>query len=193
MFSYATAKQAELPAGAWALDHTISFTAEDKQSAVWLGVPGYSPRARAVFPAAAARAPTFRGGPSRTRRGPAARAPPGMGRLPVSWESGQSLALERNPHYFGAPENQAAFDQLRFSVHPRSEEALAKLADAATCLTSPITWKHSPKNSLARLLPLLTCIGRIGSRGAAGIWHPARQLRRRLCSLDGRPPGFSPT
>lgn len=155
VFSYATAKQAELPAGAWALDRTISFTAEDKQSAVWLGVPGYSPRELAPFfwlplPAhqlASVEPGELAGDPQ------VARAPLGWGayRL-VSWESGQSLELERNPHYFGAPENQAAFDQLRFLFIPEREEALGKLADGSCdVLDKSYHLEALPKEQLSAL------------------------------------------
>ena len=155
VFSYATAKQAELPAGAWALDRTISFTAEDKQSAVWLGVPGYSPRELAPFFWLPLPAHQLAGtDPAALAEDlQAARAPLGWGayRL-VSWESGRSLELERNPHYFGAPENQAAFDQLRFLFIPEREEALAKLADGSCdVLDKSYHLEALPKEQLSAL------------------------------------------
>ena len=132
VFSYQLAKKEALPAGAWALDRTISFTADDERTAVWLGVPGFSPRELAPFfwlplPArqfAAADLAAIAGDPQ------AARAPLGWGayRL-VNWESGKRLELERNPYYFGGEESQADFDRLNFLIVPDREEALRRLAE----------------------------------------------------------------
>lgn len=135
VLSYQLAKAAALPAGAWALDRTDSFIAENEHTVIWQGVPGFSPRELAPFfwlplpahqlasadPAALAQDPQ------------AAREPLGWGayRL-VHWDSSRSLALERNPHYFGRTESQAAFDQLIFRFIPDREEALAGLANG-TC------------------------------------------------------------
>jgi hypothetical protein len=92
--------------GLWTAAHF--FYAEDKQSAVWLGVPA-NPRASSLRTSGCRASRTITALTSlRTRPGPeAARAPLGWGayRLLVSWESGEP-ELERNPHYFGAPENQ---------------------------------------------------------------------------------------
>ena len=134
LFSYQTAKLAALPAGAWALDRTDSFTAEDDLTAVWLGVPGFFPRELAPFFWLPLPAHQLSGTePAALSEDPqAARAPLGWGayRL-VRWESGKNLELERNPHYFGAAESQAGFDQLNFLFVPDREEALGKLADGS--------------------------------------------------------------
>jgi len=134
LFSYQTAKQAALPAGAWALDRTDSFTTEDDLTAVWLGVPGFSPRELAPFFWLPLPAHQLSGTePAALSEDPqAARAPLGWGayRL-VRWESGKNLELERNPHYFGAAENQEGFDQLNFLFVTDREEALGKLADGS--------------------------------------------------------------
>lgn len=155
LFSYQTAKQAALPAGAWALDRTDSFTAEDDLTAVWLGVPGFFPRELAPFFWLPLPAHQLSGTePAALSEDPqAARAPLGWGayRL-VSWESGKNLELERNPHYFGAAESQAGFDQLNFLFVPDREDALGKLADGSCdVLDKTYHLEALPKDQLGAL------------------------------------------
>jgi ABC-type dipeptide transport system, periplasmic component len=84
VFSYATAKQAELPAGAWALDRTISLRRRINKAQFGWACPAIPRASSRRSLAAAARAPISWHGPSRTRRGPASSARAfGMGRLPA--------------------------------------------------------------------------------------------------------------
>ncbi|MEL7645349.1 MAG: ABC transporter substrate-binding protein [Anaerolineaceae bacterium] len=134
VFSYEIAGKAALPGGAWALDRTISFTAENEQTVVWLGVPGFFPRELAPFfwlPLPAHQLESL--DPAALEQEPqAARAPLGWGAYRLtSWESSQSMVLERNPYYFGAAEDQPGFDQVRILFVPEREEALSKLADGS--------------------------------------------------------------
>ena len=155
VFSYQLAKEVDLPMGTWALERTISFTAEDDKTAVWLGVPGFSPRELApFFWLPLPRHQLGSADPTAIGQDPQAeRAPLGWGayRL-VSWESGKSIQLEKNPYYFGAAKNQPAFDQLSFLFIPEREEALQMLADGSCdVLDKSYHLEALPKEQLAEL------------------------------------------
>ncbi len=125
-FSYKLAREANLSADAWALERTASFSAEDDQTAVWMGVPGFSPRDLAPFFWLPMPERQFGDADAAAQAG---RSPLGWGayRL-VRWESGKSIQLERNPYYFGLKESQPAFDQLNFLFVPGRDDALEMLA-----------------------------------------------------------------
>ncbi len=102
------------------------------KTAVWLGVPGF-PRAEAgaFLLAAAAPAPWERHGPDCYRAGPASSARHWGGALTgLSTGKVESIpAGERNPHYFGAPENQPAFDHNCVSCSSPSAKKRCRSAD----------------------------------------------------------------
>jgi len=129
--SYTLARQAKLPADAWALERTISFQAKDDQTVRWQGLPGFTTgNLRAFFwmplPAhllAGLEAEQVAAAPA------AAQNPPGWGayRL-LNWEPGNALHLEKNPYYFAGGDGLPAFDLLNFLIVPDVNQAMQMLS-----------------------------------------------------------------
>jgi peptide/nickel transport system substrate-binding protein len=129
--SYTLAQQANLPSDAWALERTVSFQAQDDQTVMWQGLPGFiTGNVQAFFwmplPAhllAGLEADQVAAAPAATQ------TPPGWGayRL-VNWEPGNVLHLEKNPYYFAAGNGSPAFDLLDFLIVPDVHKAMQMLS-----------------------------------------------------------------
>lgn len=131
LYSYHLAEALALPADQWALERTELLAAQDDQTLVWTGIPGFTPASAADFFWLPMPSHLLEELPveETAETEAAALMPVGWGayRL-VEWARGEALRLEENPHYARSEAALPAFDKVNYLVIPELDQALGKLA-----------------------------------------------------------------
>ncbi len=129
-FGYQLRAEPNSPGDKSLVDLTADYQVAGDLATRWVGVPGYKPRHYAphFFPPL----PKHLWGEFEAealRRLPlSARNPVGDGAFVVTyWQSGVSILLERNPHYYRQNEGLPAVDQILFRFVDGAEQALGQL------------------------------------------------------------------
>jgi peptide/nickel transport system substrate-binding protein len=136
--------------------YTASYTAIDELTVEWTGLPGFlDPNYQANF---------FMPFPEHQLGGYTAEqfaeanevlyAPLGWGPYHlVSWEHGQQIVLERNPHYYRRAEGLPYFDRLVFRfLGLGAADALANFADGRCDILLPETLSRFPSPEMAEMV-----------------------------------------
>jgi len=130
LYSYHLARRLALPSEQWALDRTASLEAIDEHTLRWTGIPGFIASDPMSFFWKPLPAHIFETLPDEDlpNHPMASQTPPGWGAWRISsWDKGEKLAFEKNPHYIHADTLQTGFEFLNFIIIPDLEQALAML------------------------------------------------------------------
>lgn len=117
VFSYVLESKEEFGTIKYLVDRTFSYVAQDERTTIWTGVPGFLDNDYALnFWTPLPRHALEGLAPEELLSDEiAVRKPLGWGPYRVvTWESGQSILLEKNPNYFRADEGLPHFERLLF-------------------------------------------------------------------------------
>ncbi len=133
VFSYQVAADPATPASKYLTDRTESYTAQDDQTAVWTGLPGfYEQRFGSFFWTPLPRHILGERSAGQLLADPqAAKSPLGWGPYVIEeWVEGDHITLRKNPNYFRTSEGLPKFDTLviRFVGDPADGNLNALLA-----------------------------------------------------------------
>lgn len=135
VFSYQAAKANPKQDNNWALQRTASFEAQDQQTLVWKGIPGFVPAdiSPLLWPPLPKHLLGALSAEEISALHPAEQLPAGWGPFQMlSWEAGKQISFQTNPNFVLKTNQLPAVETLTFLIQPDLETAISML-EAGDC------------------------------------------------------------